>query len=125
MAESGPWSQHKERGAGASRIILITAAAHALSSLTRLRLSTPQACLPGVTNQCPYSEVTPPDHSLTQSCRLQHPAMGKQDCVAISPNQAKRYYVVVFFLLDILWTCGMQKNYIYYNNPNFTDRQSL
>lgn len=28
MAESGPWSQHKERGAGAGRIILITAAAH-------------------------------------------------------------------------------------------------
>lgn len=28
MAESGPRSQHKERGAGAGRIILITATAH-------------------------------------------------------------------------------------------------
>lgn len=67
MAESKPWSQHTGRGAWASRIILITAAAHALSSLTRLQLSTPQAFLIGVANQCAYSKVTPPDHSLTLS----------------------------------------------------------
>ncbi|MEQ2167656.1 hypothetical protein GOODEAATRI_006317, partial [Goodea atripinnis] len=70
MAESRPWSQRTGRGAGAGRIIVITTAAHALSSLTRLRFSTLQAFLTRVTNQCPYFGVTPPDHSLTQKWRL-------------------------------------------------------
>lgn len=107
MVESRPWSQHTGRGAWASRITVITRTAHALSSLTRLQLSTPQACLAGVTNQCPHSGVTPPDHSLTQNWRLQqYPATVRQGCVAISQHQAGNDWWVMHplpYTLNFWW----------------------
>lgn len=99
MAESGPWSQHKERGAGAGRIILITAAAHwPLFGWRALRLSTARACLPGVANQCPYSEVTPRDRRSTRRRGPQRPAMGRQDCVAISSKSGKGGFILFVLL---------------------------